>query len=108
MMIDYLKSLFKGTSGNDLLQALENDAYIVDVRSKSEFSSGSVAGAVNIPLDTLTVHIQKFKDKKHIVVCCRSGARSGQAKSILEQKGIKNVVNGGAWQNVQKALSAKK
>jgi len=33
-------------------------------------------------------------------VFCRSGNRSGQAKMILEQNGIKNVVNGGTWQNV--------
>jgi rhodanese-related sulfurtransferase len=45
-------------------------------------------------------HIAKFKNKKHIVVFCRSGSRSSQAKAILEKNGFTNVINGGTWQNV--------
>jgi len=44
--------------------------------------------------------LTKFKGKKNIIVFCRSGNRSGQAKSILEQHGFTNVINGGAWDNV--------
>jgi phage shock protein E len=44
--------------------------------------------------------INKFKGKENIIVFCRSGARSGQAKSILESKGFTNVVNGGSWTTV--------
>ena len=43
----------------------------------------------------------KFKDKKNIIVFCRSGNRSSMAKNLLEQNGIKNVVNGGTWENVK-------
>jgi rhodanese-related sulfurtransferase len=43
-----------------------------------------------------------FSNKKNIVVFCRSGNRSGQAKVILENNGIKNVTNGGTWQDVNK------
>jgi rhodanese-related sulfurtransferase len=66
----------------------------------SEFAGGSAKGAVNIPLDTVASQISKFKNKKNIVVFCRSGNRSGQAKSILEANGISNVTNGGTWDNV--------
>jgi rhodanese-related sulfurtransferase len=66
----------------------------------SEFDGGSAKGAVNIPLDTVASQISKFKNKKNIVVFCRSGNRSGQAKSILEANGISNVTNGGTWDNV--------
>ena len=38
--------------------------------------------------------------KNMFVVFCRSGNRSSQAKSILEQNGFKNVINGATWQNV--------
>jgi hypothetical protein len=34
----------------------------------------------------------------------RSGNRSGQAKSILEQNGFVNVTNGGTWQDVNTIL----
>jgi len=77
----------------------------VDVRSPVEFAGGSAKGAVNIPLDNITQQIKKFEGKKNILVFCRSGNRSGQAKSILEQKGIKNVVNGGTWEQVNAIVS---
>ena len=44
--------------------------------------------------------LAKFKNKKNIIVFCRSGNRSSMAKSILEQNGFTNVVNGGTWNNV--------
>ena len=58
-----------------------------------EFNQGHPKGSVNI-LDRLTSNLQKFKGKNNIVVFCRSGSRSGQAKSILEANGFANVVNG--------------
>ncbi len=77
---------------------------MVDVRTPSEFASGSVKGAVNIPLDAVMQNLARFKDKKNIVVFCRSGNRSGQAKSILEQNGFKNVFNGGTWEDVARLV----
>lgn len=104
-MFGLFNNLF-GQSGNDeaLQNVLQDGAFLVDVRSPMEFAEGSVKGAVNIPLDQVPAQLSKFKNKKHIVVFCRSGARSGQAKSILEQNGFSNVVNGGTWQNVHNAM----
>ena len=73
---------------------------MVDVRTPGEFNSGHVKGSVNIPLDSLTQQMAKFKNKKNIIVFCRSGNRSSQAKTILEQNGFTNVVNGGTWEHV--------
>ncbi|MGE4346691.1 MAG: rhodanese-like domain-containing protein [Flavobacteriaceae bacterium] len=78
--------------------------FLVDVRTPEEFNSGSVDGAVNIPLSLLEQELSQFKDRENIVVFCRSGARSGNAKLILESNGFENVTNGGPWQNVQQAL----
>jgi rhodanese-related sulfurtransferase len=74
--------------------------YLVDVRTPSEFAGGSAKGAVNIPLDRLSAEIGQFKGKDTIVVFCASGGRSGQAQHILQQNGIFNVMNGGAWNYV--------
>ncbi|HRC33715.1 MAG TPA: rhodanese-like domain-containing protein [Bacteroidia bacterium] len=102
----FFSNLFGGGSNNDVLSTMVNNgAYLVDVRSESEFAQGSVKGAVNIPLDKLTNQLAKFKNKEQVVVFCRSGMRSEQAKSILNQYGITNVTNGGTWQNVAKLLS---
>ncbi|MCU0328323.1 MAG: rhodanese-like domain-containing protein [Chitinophagales bacterium] len=92
------KNLFGGAK--DLSQIITDKTFLVDVRTPSEFAEGTVKGAVNIPLDVLTSNLDKFKNKENIVVFCRSGNRSGQAKSLLDRNNIPNVTNGGTWVNV--------
>jgi len=91
-----------GQAGTDpqLEKLVNSGAFLVDVRSRDEFASGSAKGAVNIPLDTVAQQLSKFKGKENIVVFCRSGNRSGQAQRILEQNGFKNVTNGGTVTDV--------
>lgn len=93
--------LFGKTDNSQLAAAIKDGAFLVDVRTPAEFSTGSVKGAVNIPLDKISGQLSKFKNKKTIVVFCRSGNRSAQAKSILEQNGFPHVINGGTWQHVK-------
>jgi rhodanese-related sulfurtransferase len=40
---------------------------------------------------------------KPVIVCCRSGMRSGQANSILKNSGIE-CMNGGGWQSLEGKL----
>ncbi len=94
------QNLFGGGQTADLKNLIEQDAFLVDVREPEEFSGGTAKGAVNIPLGSVATELNKFKGKENIVVFCRSGNRSGQAKIILEQNGFKNVVNGGTWEDV--------
>lgn len=96
----FFSALFGKVDNGPLREAIQDGAFLVDVRTPGEYSSGSVKGAVNIPLDKLPGQLAKFKGKKNIVVFCRSGSRSGQAKSILERNGFQNVINGGSWQQV--------
>lgn len=100
-MFGIIKNLFSSADNTQLKQAInDNGTFLVDVRTPSEFAGGGVRGAVNIPLDKLPSQLDKFKGKNTIVVFCRSGNRSGQAKAILERKGFQNVINGGTWKNV--------
>lgn len=102
----FFSNLFGGNNNNDAVQqAIDNGAFLVDVRGEEEFASGSVKGAVNIPLDKIENNVAKFKNKKAVVVFCRSGNRSGMAKTILEKNGFTNVINGGTWNNVASLLS---
>jgi rhodanese-related sulfurtransferase len=94
------QNLFGGGSTTDLGNLIEQGAFLVDVREPDEFAGGTAKGAVNIPLGLVATQLPKFKEKENIIVFCRSGNRSGQAKIILEQNGFKNVVNGGTWENV--------
>ncbi len=83
--------------------ALSDSTVIVDVRTPAEFASGHIEKSINIPLDVIAGETEQLKGYKTIITVCRSGKRSGNAKSILEGAGFTNVLNGGGWQ----ALDAK-
>ncbi len=103
-MFDFLKNIFSSPDNTGLTEAIREGALLVDVRSPGEFASGSVKGAVNIPLDRVAGELPRFKGKSGIVVFCLSGNRAGQAKRILEQNGFQNIINGGTWRNVLQCL----
>jgi len=97
-------NVFGGNSNEKLATLVKEGAFLVDVRSSGEFAEGNVKDSTNIPLDQIVANLDKFKGKNNIVVFCRSGSRSSQAKSILEQNGFANVTNGGTWQDVNNIL----
>ena len=103
--MNLLSILFGKKDNSTLENALENNSFLVDVRTPSEFASGSVKGAQNIPLNEIRNQISKFKNKSEIIVFCRSGNRSAMAKGTLEKNGISNVVNGGRLENVVKTMN---
>lgn len=101
----FFSALFGAKDNTAVIEAIKDGAFLVDVRSSGEFASGSVKGAINIPLDNIQNQLAKFKGKKQIVVFCRSGNRSSMAKGILAKNGISNVVDGGSLQNVNNCLN---
>jgi rhodanese-related sulfurtransferase len=101
----FFEKLFGGGTKTDLKAVLKDDAFLVDVRTAAEFADGHVKGSINIPLDRISSQLSKFKHKKNIIVFCRSGGRSSQAKSILDQNGFANVFNGGSLNNINQLLS---
>lgn len=103
-MFDFVRTIMAGPDNGQLTEAIKDGAFLVDVRSPGEFALGSVKGAVNVPLERIAGELTRFKGKSGIVVFCRSGNRSGQAKRILEQNGFENVINGGTWENVQQCV----
>jgi rhodanese-related sulfurtransferase len=104
-MYNLFNNIFKGSSNpSSIEEYLKKGAYLIDVRTPMEFASGHVEGSVNIPLDILHQYIPELQRKSHIIVFCRTGNRSGMAKSMLEANGIQNVINGGAWQEVKRAI----
>jgi phage shock protein E len=98
--MNIFEKLFGSRSTANLGSLIQDGAFLVDVRPPGEFAAGHVKGSVNIPLDKVAAELSRFKNKKHIIVFCRSGNRSSQAQLILNQNGFTNVVNGGTWSNV--------
>jgi len=94
---------FLGFGKSKLKEALKNGAVIIDVRTPHEFDRGKIPGSINIPVDRMSISIERIKAiNKPVIVCCSSGMRSGSAKQILNKAGIQNVLNGGSWENVLK------
>ncbi len=87
----------------DLIALLRQpNVTLVDVRETYEFAMGHAAGAINIPLSSLMRRLPEFKKMKGpVVVYCRSGSRSGQARQILLANGLREVYNAGGLADVQ-------
>lgn len=83
-------------SVSELREKLQNkeDFIFIDVREEWEYEEDNL-GAQNIPLGQLPYELdefEQFKDKE-IVLQCRSGARSGNAKKFMETRGFTKVRN---------------
>ena len=100
MIGNFIKKLLGMPSSDNLAEYAQRGAVIIDVRTPGEFQSGHGKNSKNIPLDKISKEVSKIKAmNKPVIVCCRSGARSGQAAGILKAAGV-DVINGGSWQNV--------
>ncbi|MGL4650170.1 MAG: rhodanese-like domain-containing protein [Caldilineaceae bacterium] len=74
---------------------------LIDVRTAAEFESGSISGAVNIPVEELEQRLDEVVGGQPVVVFCRSGNRSNLAARILDDAGFTGVYDLGgvvAWQ----------
>ena len=80
------------------------DVTVLDVRTPEEFAAGHLAGAENIDFyaTDFADQIGALDPGEKYVVYCRSGNRSGQATSLMAEKGFTTVadVDGGivAWE----------
>jgi len=56
----------------------------VDVRSPSEFASGHIPGARNIPLEQIEVRLGDLSLDRQVVLICQSGQRAQMAAARLQ------------------------
>ncbi len=92
----YLKSIPSGyyTVGKveGLKRLLKKDnVVLIDVREPSEYASGHIANAINIPLRTLTQNLDQIPKAQPVVLYCSSGYRSGMAVMSLHLLSYDNV-----------------
>lgn len=82
----------------DWASQLEQDdnAVILDVRTAEEVSEGYIPGAINLDIHQGQEFVDALKEldaDKNYYVYCRSGGRSSQACSIMNQLGIDKAYN---------------
>ena len=114
MMRALLSALVFPSSGlaaqaaNDIAQIQQglDSPVIVDVRSEGEYTSGAIDGALNHPLQGLpgTLLDMGVELDEEVIVYCRSGRRSAQAKTLLKQAGFQLVIDGGPMTQLEQAL----
>lgn len=81
------------------LEAVDQGAVLIDVRSDAEFASGHLEGALQIVHTDIVDGVARLDLAKDtpIVLYCRSGNRSGIATRALEAEGYTRVTNAGAY-----------
>ena len=84
------------------------DLQVVDVRNPGEVASGTIPGAIEIPVGQLRNRVAELDVTKPTVVYCAGGYRSSVAASLLREQGfadVSDILGGyGAWtETVQQA-----
>jgi glyoxylase-like metal-dependent hydrolase (beta-lactamase superfamily II)/rhodanese-related sulfurtransferase len=67
------------------------DIQLVDVRNHGETAQGTIVGAREIPLATLTGSLAALDRSAPVVVYCASGSRSHVASTVLREAGFADV-----------------
>ena len=70
-----------------------NEMMLVDVRTPEEYATGTIEGAVNVPLYELRDRLDEVSRDKTIVVFCGVGLRAYHAERVLLQHGFTDVYN---------------
>jgi phage shock protein E len=80
---------------------------IIDVRTLEEWNSGHLASAQHLELQLVVGAIEQLAPNKEqqLFLYCRSGNRSGQAKTLVEAMGYTQVVNAGSVGDASVLLS---
>jgi rhodanese-related sulfurtransferase len=94
-----------------LKSQLENpQTLLVDVRELSEYQSGHIPNAINIPLRTLAQNLDRIPYDRSVVIYCSSGHRSAMGVMTLHLLGYEKVQgfppSFTGWQAAGEAISS--
>ena len=74
----------------------DNNAVILDVRTKSEWDEGTIPNAINIDIykgQGFIYEVDLLDKSKNYYVYCKAGGRSAQACQVMNQLGFENTFN---------------
>jgi|AOAMet1_18_M0_10_1038524.scaffolds.fasta_scaffold02835_5 phage shock protein E len=105
LLVLVLTGLVQAENDLSLIRGLDSPL-VIDVRSGSEFQSGAIDGAINLPVQGLpdTLIDTGVELDHEVIVYCRSGRRSAQAKTLLKAAGFTLVFDGGPMGQLEHTL----
>jgi len=85
--------------------AVLDSRVVIDVRSPAEVAEGAITGATVLDFNAgeFEAKIGEFDRNAAYLVYCRSGNRSGQAVAIMKELGFTDVIDAGAFSDLQAA-----
>lgn len=89
---------YEQISAKEAKEIMENeeDVLILDVRTREEYDTGHIKGAICLPNEEILEDPEELPDKEQtILVYCRSGNRSKQAAQKLADMGYEKVLEFG-------------
>jgi hydroxyacylglutathione hydrolase len=85
---------FGRISPSELSERLDaGTAAVVDVRSRAEWEAGHIPRVVNIPAGELADRMGELPQGRPLVVHCEGGTRSAIAASLLDARGVTEVLD---------------
>ena len=97
-----LSELSKAVQWNEVEEYRDRGYEILDVRTKREFSRGSIPGSTNIPIDELRERITEI-GSHNVVVNCQVGLRGHTAALLLSELGFNAMNLDGGYQTWSKS-----
>ena len=81
------KNLSREVNVDEAYQMYQTGVFVLDVRTQEEWDEYHAPNTTLIPLDQLQARLSEVPKDKEILVVCRSGNRSQQARDILLSAG---------------------
>jgi rhodanese-related sulfurtransferase len=93
---------FKKMTPQQVTQLINRDeAQLIDVRDKNDFTQGHIITAINMPFSQLSEKLQALDKNKLTIIICTLGQRAQKAAILLKEQGFANIaiLEGGltAW-----------
>ena len=78
---------------SERLKKGDKDFIVLDVREPGEIATASVAGTLNIPMNSIPGRLSELPQDKEIAVLCHHGNRSRRVAEFLVRNGFEKVFN---------------
>lgn len=95
------KTLAANINVSEAVTRFNEGAFLLDVRQPEEWVDGHIEGAILIPLGELQSRLSEIPTDRDVLIICRSGNRSSNARDILRAAGLErttSIVGGmNAW-----------